>query len=146
MNAFPTNQVVVGQQEQVSSLENAAFPSRSRTSNDSSRVVLCIRDLKKTFGGQVVLDSASADLREGEVVLLRGDNGSGKTTLLNILSGNLEPDAGSIHLQANGTAEHFKFPRRWWENLNPFDHFTPERVAREGVGRSQVRVLSGACT
>lgn len=69
-------------------------------------------------------------------MLLRGNNGSGKTTLLNILSGNLEPDEGSIHLQVNGASEHFKFPRRWWENLNPFDHFTPERVAREGVGRT----------
>lgn len=102
----------------------------------AKKSVLRIRDLRKTFGGQVVLDGASAELREGEVVLLRGNNGSGKTTLLNILSGNLEPDGGSIHLQVNGASEHFKFPRRWWENLNPFDHFTPERVAREGVGRT----------
>jgi ABC-type branched-subunit amino acid transport system ATPase component len=92
--------------------------------------------LRKAFGGQVVLDGVSAELREGEVVLLRGDNGSGKTTLLNILSGNLEPDAGSIHLEANGTTEHFEFPRKWWQDLNPFDHFTPERVAHEGVGRT----------
>ena len=100
------------------------------------RNVLRIQGLRKSFDGQVVLNGATADLREGEVVLLRGDNGSGKTTLLNILSGNLEPDAGSIHLAANGTTEHFEFPRRWWQNLNPFDHFTPERVAREGVGRT----------
>lgn len=100
------------------------------------KVVLRMLDLRKAFGGQVVLDGVSSELREGEVVLLRGDNGSGKTTLLNILSGNLEPDAGSIHLQVNGASEHFKFPRRWWQNLNPFDHFTPERVACEGVGRT----------
>ena len=108
------------------------------------KVVLRIRDLRKAFGGQVVLDGVSAELREGEVVLLRGDNGSGKTTLLNILSGTLEPDAGSIHLTANGTTEHFEFPRRWWQNLNPFDHFTPERVANEGIGRTwqDVRLFS----
>lgn len=92
--------------------------------------------LRKSFGGQVVLDGVEAHLHEGEVVLLRGDNGSGKTTLLNILTGNLEPDCGSIHLKTNGREESFRFPRKWWESLNPFDHFTPERVATEGVGRT----------
>lgn len=100
------------------------------------RVVLSIKGLRKAFGGQVVLDDVDADLREGEVVLLRGDNGSGKTTLLNILTGNLEPDAGTIHLRTNGEEETFRFPRNWWEGLNPFDHFTPERVGAEGVGRT----------
>lgn len=119
--------------------------SRERQERLAERkVVLRIQDLRKAFGGQVVLGGVSGELREGEVVLLRGDNGSGKTTLLNILSGNLEPDAGSIHFQVNGTTEHFSFPRRWWGNLNPFDHFTPERVAREGVGRTwqDVRLFS----
>ena len=100
------------------------------------RIVLSISDLRKSFGGQVVLDGVAVDLREGEVVLLRGDNGSGKTTLLNILTGNLEPDSGTIHLRPNGQEETFRFPRKWWESLNPFDHFTPERVASEAVGRT----------
>jgi len=101
-----------------------------------SDVVLAAHDLHKHFGGQVVLDCVSLELHRGEVVLLRGHNGSGKTTLLNILTGNLEPDAGTIHLYANDQAEHFHFPRHWWQELNPFDHFTPERVAWEGVGRT----------
>jgi branched-chain amino acid transport system ATP-binding protein len=109
-------------------------------------VVLEFDDLQKSFGGHQVLQGVSAQLRQGEVVLLRGDNGSGKTTLLNILSGNLEPDKGNIHLKANGSAERFHFPRRWWQELNPFDHFTPERVAWEGVGRTwqDVRLFSTA--
>src|SRR5439155_9932234 len=75
-------------------------------------------------------------LHEGEVVLLRGENGSGKTTLLNILTGNLEPDAGTIHYLADNSPRSYRFPRRWWQELNPFDHFTPEFVAREGIGRT----------
>ena len=59
------------------------------------------RGLKKSFGGQVVLTGVDLDLRQGDVVLLRGENGSGKTTLLNILTGNLEPDAGVIHYGRN---------------------------------------------
>ena len=107
-------------------------------------VLLRAEDLRKAFGGQTVLDGVSLELQRGEVVLLRGANGSGKTTLLNILTGNLEPDAGSIQLFTNGMAEYFRFPRRWWHDLNPFDHFLPERVAEEGVGRTwqEIRLFS----
>lgn len=98
-------------------------------------VVLSARGLSKAFGGQIVLNDVSFSLKRGEVVLLRGENGSGKTTLLNILTGNLEPDAGELHLSVNSAQEVFRWPRKWWQNLNPFDHFTPERIAWEGVGR-----------
>lgn len=97
---------------------------------------MAIERLHKRFAGQVVLDEASFELREGEIVLLRGPNGSGKTTLLNILTGNLEPDAGTIRIIGQGVSEAFRFPRHWWQNLNPLDHFTPERIAQEGVGRT----------
>lgn len=101
----------------------------------TEKVVLSVRNLHKAFGGQIVLNDISLDLHQGEIVLLRGENGSGKTTLLNILTGNLEPDEGEIQIAINGTREAFKFPRPWWKELNPFDHFTPERLTWEGVGR-----------
>jgi branched-chain amino acid transport system ATP-binding protein len=101
-----------------------------------TRPLMRVRGLHKSFGGNIVLNGVSLDLHEGEVVLLRGDNGSGKTTLLNILTGNLEPDSGSICLDTNGVKENFRFPFRWWQEINPFNHFTPERVANEAVGRT----------
>ncbi|MFM8442774.1 MAG: ATP-binding cassette domain-containing protein [Methylococcus sp.] len=103
---------------------------------EESPVLLRAQGLSKAFGGQVVLDNVGLELRQGEVVLLRGENGSGKTTLLNILTGNLQPDAGEIHYLADGSPRSYRFPRRWWQELNPFDHFTPEFVAREGIGRT----------
>jgi branched-chain amino acid transport system ATP-binding protein len=110
-----------------------SLPVERKSSEE--KIVLFSRGLHKAFGGQVVLNDISLALRQGEVVLLRGENGSGKTTLLNILTGNLEPDKGEIQVAINGTKEAFTFPRQWWEELNPFDHFTPERLAWEGVGR-----------
>ena len=94
--------------------------------------------LQKSFGGQTVLDGISGEIRQGEVILLRGENGSGKTTLLNILTGCLEPDRGTIEFSPHGAAkeESFQFPRHWYQELNPFQHFTPERVARLGIGRT----------
>lgn len=118
--------------------------SAREDSGKKSPVVLSAWSLRKSFGGQVVLDGTNLELRQGEVVLLRGENGSGKTTLLNILTGNLEPDAGDIHYLADSTPRTYHFPRRWWQELNPFDHFTPEFVALEGIGRTwqDVRLFS----
>jgi ABC-type branched-subunit amino acid transport system ATPase component len=116
--------------------DTSTVPQRADQSPCASRVLLRAAGLTKSFGGRRVLGGVSLELREGEVVLLRGDNGSGKTTLLNILTGSLAPDSGTIHLSANGSEETFRFPRRWWHHMNPLDHFLPERVAREGVGRS----------
>ena len=114
-------------------------PTATSTNQAASPpVVMRANGLHKRFGGQVILDEAEFELRRGEIVLLRGPNGSGKTTLLNILTGNLEPDAGNIEIAAEealGT-ENFKFPPSWLAGLNPVDHFTPERIANEGVGRT----------
>lgn len=103
---------------------------------ETDKAVISVRGLKKTFGGQVVLDDISLDLKQGEVVLLRGENGSGKTTLVNILTGNLEPDRGELRININGNNEEFAWPRKWWKAINPFNHFTSERLAREGIGRA----------
>jgi ABC-type branched-subunit amino acid transport system ATPase component len=110
----------------------------------NKEVVLRANKLSKSFGGQLVLDNINLELYEGEVVLLRGDNGSGKTTLINILTGNIEPDKGTIQIINNGISEYFHFPRKWWNAINPFDHFVPERVAAEGVGRTwqDIRLFS----
>lgn len=102
----------------------------------SSPVALIACDLRKAFGGQIVLNDVDLTLRRGEVALLRGANGSGKTTLLNILTGNLSPDSGSLTLPSNGREEVFAFPKSLTRRLNPFDHFAPESLARHGVGRS----------
>ena len=100
--------------------------------------IMRARGLHKRFGGPVILDEAEFELRRGEVVLLRGPNGSGKTTLLNILTGNIEPDEGSIEIATDDVLDKkdFDFPRPWWRDLLPVDHFTPERIAHQGIGRT----------
>ncbi len=48
------------------------------------------------FGDRPVLCDVSLALRRGELVVILGPNGAGKSTLLKILTGDLEPDTGSI--------------------------------------------------
>ena len=112
------------------------IPKCSDNRMGRGRMVLAAEGLTKAFGGQTVLSRVSFELYNGDVVLLRGDNGSGKTTLLNILTGNLEPDSGCIRFFTNGRKEEFRFRKRWWRSLNPFDRFTPERVSGARVGRT----------
>jgi len=53
--------------------------------------------LHKQFGGVVATDNVSLGIRRGEVHALIGPNGAGKTTLMAQLTGQLRPDAGTMH-------------------------------------------------
>ncbi len=49
-----------------------------------------------SFGEQKVLDIDRFAVYQGERIGLVGANGAGKTTFLRVLSGELEPDAGTV--------------------------------------------------
>ena len=49
--------------------------------NDIENVV-SLKNVKKAFGKNVVLDGIDLDVRKGEVVVICGRSGSGKSTLL----------------------------------------------------------------
>src|SRR5438094_1752954 len=53
--------------------------------------------LIKRFGGLIATDLVSIDVKPGEIHALIGPNGAGKTTLVSQLTGNMRPDAGTIH-------------------------------------------------
>ncbi len=57
---------------------------------------LQIRNLKKGYDGNEVLQQVSFDVRDGEFLSILGPSGCGKTTLLRILIGLMEPDSGTI--------------------------------------------------
>jgi ABC-type sugar transport system ATPase subunit len=58
--------------------------------------VLRLECITKTFGGLTALRDVTLDVRAGEVHALCGENGAGKSTLMNILTGHLQPDAGTL--------------------------------------------------
>jgi len=63
-----------------------------------SDIVLQTQGLLKRFGGIVPTNEVSLSVPRGARHALIGPNGAGKTTLVNLLTGVLEPTAGSITL------------------------------------------------
>ncbi|MDX3895233.1 ABC transporter ATP-binding protein [Pusillimonas sp.] len=61
-----------------------------------SDYMLRTESLVKRFGGLLVTDSVSIDVRPGELHAIIGPNGAGKTTLINQLSGELAANSGSV--------------------------------------------------
>jgi ribose transport system ATP-binding protein len=55
-----------------------------------------MRGIRKAFGATIALDGVDLAVAEGEICGLIGQNGAGKSTLMSILSGALDPDAGSL--------------------------------------------------
>jgi branched-chain amino acid transport system ATP-binding protein len=58
--------------------------------------LLQVKGLVKRFGGLTATDHVNFDVNSGEVHAVIGPNGAGKTTFISLLSGELQPDEGSI--------------------------------------------------
>jgi ATP-binding cassette subfamily F protein uup len=67
----------------------------------SGKLVIEARNVEKAFEGRPVVTDFSLRVLRGDRIGIVGPNGAGKTTLVNLLTGALEPDAGSIRLGAN---------------------------------------------
>ena len=70
------------------------IPKGPRLGND---VVVCDA-VKKGFGDHLLMDGLSFTLPPGAIVGIIGPNGAGKTTLFRMITGQEEPEAGSLRL------------------------------------------------
>lgn len=66
--------------------------------------VLKIKDLKKSFGGNHVLNGFSMELYESENLVIMGKSGSGKSVMIKCLVGLMESDSGFIEIEGRNLA------------------------------------------
>jgi branched-chain amino acid transport system ATP-binding protein len=105
--------------------------SRTETGTDAGpegRTVLRTDGITKRFGGLTAVDAVDLTVGAGEIVGLIGPNGAGKSTLFNCITGTLDADEGSVHLNDRDVTD--------WPEY---------RIARAGLGRmfQQTRVFGG---
>jgi branched-chain amino acid transport system ATP-binding protein len=81
--------------------------------------LLSARQLTKRFGGLAAVNQVSLALWRDRIHAVIGPNGAGKSTLTNLLSGDMTPTSGSVTL-----------------NGRDVTGWAPERIARQGLGRS----------
>jgi len=64
--------------------------------NGVEETMLSIKNLKKSFGENIVLEDISIEVEKQEVVVIMGPSGSGKSTLLRCVTSLEEIDSGNI--------------------------------------------------
>ena len=68
---------------------------------ESGKLVIEAERITKSYDGRLIVAPFSIRVHRGDRIGLVGPNGAGKTTLLKMLTGQLEPDSGTIKLGTN---------------------------------------------
>jgi branched-chain amino acid transport system permease protein len=90
-----------------------------RARNGAARTLLSVRKVTRRFGGLVAVNDVSFDVPAGQILALIGPNGAGKSTTFNMVTGVLQPSAGTIMFDGKR-----------------IDDLTPQAIARLGVART----------
>jgi putative ABC transport system ATP-binding protein len=119
--------------------------------------MLIAKGIKKSYDGRPVLKGIDLSVADGEFISIMGESGSGKSTLLSILSGNMRPDEGSVHIGeidiTRSTERELSLLRRTslgfvYQSLNLISTLSAEDnillplyLGREDIGAGRARLL-----
>ena len=61
--------------------------------------MLSVSNLSVQFGKRILFDEVNVSFTQGNCYGIIGANGAGKSTFLKILSGEIDPTSGKVHLE-----------------------------------------------
>jgi len=102
----------------------------------SPGVILELQAITKSYGGQLMLQPTTLEIRDGEFLTILGPSGSGKTTILRIIGGFTAPDAGRIRFQGADISGLPIFARPFntvFQDYALFPHMTVRRNVEFGL-------------
>jgi len=97
--------------------------------------LLSARDVKRTFGGLVAVNSVTFDVARGSIVAVIGPNGAGKSTLFSLLTRLLDLSGGQVFfegIQIDRLARH-ELVRRGISRSYQHVRLLPDRTVLENV-------------
>mgnify|MGYP003536569111 FL=1 len=80
--------------------------------------MLSVNNLSVQFGKRILFDEVNTTFTQGNIYGVIGANGAGKSTFLKIISGQMDPTSGHIHLEPGKRMSVLN------QNHNMFDEFT----------------------
>lgn len=83
----------------------------------NQKPIITIKNLRKSFGDNHVLEGFNMNLYEGENLVIMGKSGSGKSVMIKCLIGLEEPDSGSIIVMG--------------KNINQLEHWELDELRTE---------------
>ena len=113
--------------------------------------VLTLANVSKSFGALKVTDDVSLSVPKGQALGIIGPNGAGKSTLFNLITGNIQPDAGQVTLLGQnvtrtpamdrvrmGVGRSFQIPQPF-EGLTTFENLLTAAAYGQGKRESDVQ-------